>query len=83
MTNENPRLKIRPLAHYLDKHLDEDEKEILIEVMKKFLFDQEDYMDAEEDLRDRAILRQELAAGLAVDYDGNPADYDPSAIRIL
>ena len=48
------------------KHLADDEKLLILTIMKKFL---PDYIATDEDLRDIAIARQELENGETISHD--------------
>ena len=63
MIIKDSRCKIRPMAHYLDRYSDnEEEKDALVMVMKKFI---PHNTPIEEAMRDIAIEKQELEEAIA------------------
>lgn len=78
MIIKDSRFKLEPLSHYLDVYLDnEADKDVLVEVMKKFIPDLE---AAQEEINDITIALQELIDGKALDSDGNPIKHREDTI---
>jgi len=64
-------LEMKEIANHLAKHLSEQEKFVVLEVMKRFL---PDHIATEEDLRDIEIAREEYRRGETTSH--NDIDWD-------
>jgi len=59
-------IEMRTIADHLANHLSDQEKFVVIEVMKRFL---PDHVATAEDLRDIAIAREEYKKGETTSHD--------------
>ena len=59
-------LEFKEIANHLATHLDDQEKTLLIGIMRKFI---PDHIATEEDLREMTLAREEFARGESYSWD--------------